>query len=227
MTIIVGMDEAGRGPVLGPLVMCAFACDAEWEPELKEMGVKDSKLLSPARREELAEKLRKIGRHLLVSLSAEQLTKEMNAKSLNEIEAQHAAEALNALQKALSAKGNEFEKVFVDSPDPVPSMFEKRMRKYLDKSATSAKIVSENKADAKYVCVGAASILAKVDRDHQIEEIKKTVGADFGSGYPSDPKTKAFICSHYDDPKAKQFIREKWETVKRLRCPQMDLSKFT
>jgi ribonuclease HII len=224
--IVAGVDEAGRGCVIGPLVICAFACDSDWEPELRRMGVKDSKQLTAQRRQELAVKLRKIGKHVLVKITAEQLSKEMSSKSLNEIEAEHAAQALNELQEKLSVKGNEFEKIFVDSPDPVPSLFEKRLRKYLVGKTGKARIVSENKADAKYACCSAASILAKVERDAEIEKIKKLVGSEFGSGYSSDLVTQEFLCKHFNDEAVKPFLREKWETVKRLRCKQMDLSKF-
>lgn len=226
--IIAGVDEAGRGPVLGALVIGVFAAEAEWDKELREMGVKDSKQLSPVRREEIAEKLRKVGKHLLIRITAEELTELMNKGiSLNEIEAMKIGEALGELQGDLARRKHEFGKVFVDSPDPIPSKFERRIRKYFRvPGADKVKIFCDNKAENKYPTVAAASILAKVDRDAELEKIKKKLGVDFGSGYPSDERTAKYVREHHADPELQPFLRHKWETVKRLKCPQVDLTKY-
>lgn len=217
-----------RGCVIGPLVISVFAAEAEWDDELREMGVKDSKQLSPARREEIAEKLRGIGKHVLVRITAEELTELMSKGiSLNDIEAMKIGQALGELQGDLARRKHEFQKVFIDSPDPVPSKFERRIRKYFRvPGADKVRIVCDNKAENKYPVVAAASILAKVDRDAELEKIKKKLGVEFGSGYPSDEKTAKYVCEHYADPELQPFLRQKWETVKRLQCPQLDLTKY-
>ena len=226
--IFAGCDEAGRGCVIGSMVIGIFAADSDWDSQLREMGVKDSKDISPARREVLAEKLRKIGKHVLVRISAEELTELMTKGiSLNEIEAIKIADGLAVLQGELALKHNEFSKVFVDSPDPIPSKFEQRIRKYLKiKGADKIKFVCENKAENKFPCVAAASILAKVDRDSLLEEIKKKVGTNFGSGYSSDPVTAQYVREHHADPILQPFLRHRWETVKRLKSAQVDLTKY-
>ncbi|MCX6767126.1 MAG: ribonuclease HII [Candidatus Micrarchaeota archaeon] len=217
--IVVGADEAGRGCVLGPLVICAYSCDEKMEKELKRIGVRDSKLLSPGAREKLFPEIARRGKHELEIVSAEELTKLMSKKvSLNEIEAIKIADALKRLKKKAR-----FEKVIVDSPDPVASKFEKRIRKYFDHEF---QILCENKADYNYPCVGAASILAKVTRDAELEKIKKTVGEDFGSGYTHDERTIAFLKRRINDSVVKPFVRHKWVTAKRLKTTQMELGRF-
>lgn len=77
------------------------------------------------------------------------------------------------------------------------------------------KIISEHKADVKYPIVSAASILAKVVRDQEIEIIKKEIGVDFGSGYAADPITIKFVKAHWEN-KLAQYIRKSWGTIREL-----------
>jgi len=104
--------------------------------------------------------------------------------------------------------------LFVDSPDPMPEKFERRIRRYYN---GDARIVSENRADAKYPIVSAASIIAKVERDAIIARIKKELGHDFGSGYSSDPRTIEFLNGNWQKPQVRKYLRGEWETVRRLR----------
>ncbi len=216
--IVVGIDESGRGPVIGPLVICAYACQEDKLAEFKTNGVKDSKLLSPAGRNRLYPTL-KTCIHLCREISAAELTSAMEKKiSLNELEAKVCGELLNELEQR-----TKFEIVYVDSPDPVPAKYAGRIKKYYK---GKARIVSENKADAKYPVVSAASIVAKVERDAEIERIKKIVGEDFGSGYPADPITQKFMQRRYADPTVQEFIRHKWKTVTNLKTKQKALGEF-
>ncbi|MFH1285230.1 MAG: ribonuclease HII, partial [Candidatus Micrarchaeota archaeon] len=178
MVLIAGADEAGRGCVIGPLVLCIAYCKKEDEQKLKKMGAKDSKELSPSRREELKPMIEKICKFSLISITARELNELMNTYSLNEIEAMKIGEALTSLEK------DKISAIYVDSPDTVKERFTKRITKYYK---GSAKIVSDHKADAKYPIVSAASILAKTARDSAIESIKKELNYDFNSGYTSDP----------------------------------------
>lgn len=221
MALIVGVDEAGRGPVIGPLVLCAFACRRDEEPRLRELGVKDSKLLSDSRREELAPHLRKFP-HALLEVSAAEITHAMRTRvSLNELEAMKVAEAV-----AQVAKSHDVEKLYVDSPDAVPSKFERRIRKYLPASLKKMIIVSENKADFTYACVSAASVLAKSLREQRVRELREAFGFDFGSGYPSDPRTKSFLAKHRKDAGLQTHLRHEWETLKRTRTAKVKLEDF-
>lgn len=220
LTYVAGADEAGRGCVIGPLVMCLFAIEPERQGELKKLGAKDSKLLSASQREQMAEQLPKLGPYELVEISAEELTHAMERKiSLNELEARKLAEAITTLE----GKGVCLTDVFVDSPDPIPATYARRIQKqYIG----SASIHSANKAESKWPTVAAASILAKVRRDQRIEEIKKKVGYNFGSGYTSDPNTVQYLEKHHRDPKLQQYLRHRWETIKRLRGKQETLTHF-
>lgn len=128
--------------------------------------------------------------HQTIILEVKEINSLMVKYSLNEIEAMKIAELINNLDE-------EVEKVFVDSPDSIPKKFEERIRKYLNKDKQKIKIISENKADSKYVVVGAASIIAKVTRDKEIEKICEKFG-DIGSGYPSDPYTKKFLAEYVE-----------------------------
>ncbi len=202
--MIIGIDEAGRGCIIGPMVICAAAINPLDEYKLKELGVKDSKKLSPRQRENLYGKVGKLCKYTTVKITAGELNQLMNRHNLNEIEAMKVAQSIDQL-------GISGATVFVDSPDNVPAKFAKRIEKYLK---TRSRIVSENKADDTYVIVGAASIIAKVTRDREIEKIKKLVGFDFNSGYTSDPVTQRYIARWKDYPALAPFIRMKWSTMK-------------
>ena len=237
--MIAGVDEAGRGCVIGPLVICAYACGDDDEKKLRELGARDSKELSDSAREKAAEKLRPAGEFATIEISPEEITEYMAKKiSLNEMEAEKIVEGLKLLGKKTgnvkterdgkNKEGMEkISKVFVDSPDPNPEKFEKRIRKYLRTEGMEIeKIISENKADSKYACVGAASIIAKSLREKRIEEIKKEIGIDFGSGYTSDERTIRFLKEHVNDKNLQKHIRHRWETIRRLKETKIKLSDF-
>ncbi|VVB98676.1 Ribonuclease HII [uncultured archaeon] len=202
--VIIGVDEAGRGCIIGPMVICAAAINPLDEYRLKEMGVKDSKKLSPLQRENLYGKVGRLTKYTTVKVTAEELNTLMDRHNLNEIEAIKIAQAIDQLAIRDAT-------VYVDSPDNVPAKFARRIEKYLK---TRVKIVSANKADDTYVVVGAASIIAKVTRDREIEKIKKETGIDFNSGYTSDPFTQKVIAHRKDYPKLEPYLRTKWSTLR-------------
>ncbi len=202
--MIIGIDEAGRGCIIGPMVICAAAINPLEEYKLKEMGVRDSKKLSPRQREGLYGKVGRMCKYTTVKVTAEELNVLMDKHNLNEIEAIKIAAAIDTL-------GIKDATVYVDSPDNVPAKFAKRIEKYVK---TRVRIVSANKADDTYVIVGAASIIAKVTRDREIEKIKKETGIDFNSGYTSDPKTQAVIARRADYPLLAPYLRTKWSTLR-------------
>lgn len=212
--------------MLGPMVLCAYAVEPQQEQELREMGVKDSKLLTESQRDKLRGQLEEFGEFVVKSISAEELTQKMRKRvSLNDIEAQ----AISEMLRALGGKAK-LSKVLVDSPDPIASKFEKRIRKYFDHEF---EIVCEHKADLHYPVVGAASIMAKTTRDAQIAEIKNVFREygledwEFGTGYSHDERTIAFLKKHHSLPVLQPFIRHQWQTAKNLKTTQMDLSKFS
>ncbi|MCX6773281.1 MAG: ribonuclease HII [Candidatus Micrarchaeota archaeon] len=212
--MIIGVDEAGRGCIIGPMVICAAAINPLEEYKLKEMGVKDSKKLSPSIREGLYGKVGHLTKYVTVKVTAGELNVLMGTKNLNEIEAMKIAYAIDQL-------GIRDATVYVDSPDNVPAKFARRIEKYLK---TRVKIVSANRADDTYVIVGAASIIAKVTRDREIEKIKKETGIDFNSGYTSDVKTQNVIARRKDYPQLEKYLRTRWSTLKAKE--QKTLSEF-
>jgi len=206
MSLICGVDESGRGPVIGPLVVCGVLIDEKDESELERLGVKDSKLLTPKRRETLFEQIKKVAKdYKLVIVPPQEvdayLTKdELN---LNKLEAQKMAIAINELKP---------NKVYLDCPSTNIKQFVNYLRRHLkDKKV---EIVAEHKADVKYLIVGAASILAKVTRDREIEKIKKKIGIDFGSGYTSDERTIEFLKKYWD--KYPNIFRKKWVSYEKI-----------
>ena len=202
--MIIGIDEAGRGCIIGPMVICAAAINPLEEYKLKEMGVKDSKKLSPRQREGLYGKVGKLTKYTTVKVTAGELNVLMDKHNLNEIEAIKIAQAIDTL-------GIRDATVYVDSPDNVPAKFARRIEKYVK---TRVKIISANKADDKYVIVGAASIIAKVTRDREIEKIKKETGIEFNSGYTSDPVTQKYVAERKDYPALQKYLRTKWSTLR-------------
>ncbi len=194
--MIAGIDEAGKGCVIGPLVIAGVACDCE--DYLKSIGVRDSKKLSKKRREELAGKIREVAKVEVLKISAEDLNKLMEKKTLNEILRDGYEEIIKRLKPSVA---------FIDSPDVNPE----RLASYL-RFSTGIEIVAAHKADEKYPIVSSASIIAKVERDWEIEKLKQKFG-DFGSGYASDPKTIAFLKNLKEWP---FFVRIKWKTLKKI-----------
>ncbi|MFA5126042.1 MAG: ribonuclease HII [archaeon] len=204
--LIAGIDEAGRGPCFGPMTIGISVMEKESEKELKSLGVKDSKQILPAKRKSLVNEVKKHSvEHKVIILEPIEINDLMAQHSLNEIEAIKIAELINGLKKKP-------EIIFIDSPDALKGAFEKRIRKYLNKTHEKTKIVAENKADSTYVVVGAASILAKVKRDEEIEHLAEEFG-DFGSGYPADPKTQKYLAEYVKkNKKLPPFSRIFWST---------------
>ena len=208
---VLGIDEAGRGPVIGPLVIAGVLIEKEKEKELIKLGVKDSKKLTREEREILFEQILKIIDDYRVRvIPPQKIDYYVEHKSLNQLEIEVMAEIIKEL---------DCDEVYVDSPS---RNTEKVIMELEILSEKKIKIVAENKADKKYPTVSAASIIAKVIRDREIEKIKKETGIDFGSGYPSDPKTLEAIKKHYE--KLKPYIRKTWRTVEK--CLQRTLFDF-
>jgi ribonuclease HII len=210
--IVGGADEAGRGPVLGPMVICA-ACFREGDiPTLKAHGVTDSKQLSPERREELIDIISRTAcGYELVVLSPGEINECMvGGTNLNEIEVIAFARAINAVIQRGVIPGT----MWVDAADVKPERFGERIRDMLSARVT---VDARHKADATFTAVGAASILAKTTRDRLVRELAKQYG-DIGSGYPSDPKTRAFLKGYYQaHGEFPPIVRTEWETLKQLK----------
>ena len=202
---ILGIDVAGRGSVLGYIVIAVVIIPEKMEKVLERMGVKDSKRLTPNRRTILSRKLKKMFEYEIVVISALQIDK-MRADGINIKDIKK-----NAMRD-LIIKLNP-EKAIVDAVD----VKAERFQNYLCES-TGVDVTAEHKADDKYIEVSAASIIAKAERDSQIAEINKEfikMGG-IGSGYPSDPTTKKFLTNYtYDE--MPEFVRKSWATVSKMK----------
>jgi len=205
--IIAGIDEAGRGPVVGPMVIAIASIEKKSEDSLIELGVKDSKLLSPRQRNIFAPKIRKMVKEFsFAMISPKEIDDLRDRKSLNEIEAMRIGELLNGLK-------TKPDKAYVDSPDVLAKNFAKRIHNYLD---FECHIVSEHKADLNYPIVSAASILAKTVRDKEIKKLEKVHGK-IGSGYSHDPDTIDFLNKWLNEKNSlPEFSRKSWETSKTI-----------
>jgi len=207
---IVGVDDAGRGSVIGPLVIAGVLLDERDLPRLIDLGVRDSKVLSPRRREQLAEEVRRLALQLhFIMLSPAEIDRVVESgrklHKLNRLEAQTMAKVIEVLKPDVA---------YVDASDVLADRFKHHVAESL---SFKVQIVSEHKADATYPIVSAASIIAKVERDKAISELKRMYG-DMGSGYAADPKTLEFLESwikrHGSYP---EFVRKSWKPAKKLK----------
>ena len=163
-SVQLGADEAGRGPVIGPMVICALMGNPA---ELSAIGARDSKKLTPSKREMLFSRISDASRWELHVVSAHEIDEAVATSSLNRLELKHFAQLLS-----LFDIGN----AFVDSPDVNEKRFSEELSRLCRKT-----VVAEHKADEKYPSVSAASIIAKVTRDRIIEDMKSEIGCDFGN----------------------------------------------
>ena len=203
----MGIDEAGRGPVIGPMVVAAVILKRREAKRLREMGVTDSKLLSAERREELFPMIIESAESYLIKvIEPKRIDEAVSKNILNLLEAEVMSELIRELRPA---------RVIVDSPMRNCRKFSEVLRGFL--GDLSVKIIAENKADSKYVQVASASIIAKVERDRRIRELSELTGIDIGSGYPGDPKTREaikIILKGAEFPRDQ--VRWKWATINKL-----------
>ncbi len=200
--LVCGVDDAGRGSVLGPLVIAGIVIKRTKINQLKKQGIRDSKKLTPLARERLYKKIINIvDDYYVTRISPKIIDKSVFNHSLNHLEARYMAKVISKLSPSIA---------FVDSCDVNPRRFGKEISKLTFRS----KIKSYHHADSKFVVVSAASILAKVSRDRAITKLKKKYN--IGSGYPSDPKTKAFVKKSIKRNEPLTFIRKSWKPVQIL-----------
>ncbi len=207
--LILGIDDAGRGPLIGPMALAGCLITKEIEKYFKEIRVRDSKLLSARTREYLAKKIREkaISYHVTLSHPYEIDSRTGAGLNLNKIEAIKAAKIINKLTKD---KKEEI-RVVIDCPSPNKESWRRYVLTHINKNKNLI-IACEHKADRDYVAVSAASILAKSAREREVSKIKKKIGKDFGSGYPNDPKTKKFLQDYSKEHKKDGIFRETWAT---------------
>ncbi len=196
-----GVDEAGRGPVIGPLVVSIVCADAA---RLRDIGARDSKALSSVSRERLDKLIRDNSDFVYTKeISAIKLNEMMDSINLNDIEE-------NAYSEVISRAPFDCT-IYVDSFD----VNEERLSRKLS-SRTGKRVVCEHKADAKYPSVSAASIVSKVLRDRSVRQIEEEYGT-IGSGYPADPVTVEFLKESFErGTDLSRIARTHWKTYKNL-----------
>lgn len=202
--MICGVDEAGRGPVIGPLVICGISVNKD--DLLRQLGVRDSKKLSRNQRESLSEKIEKVAEEIqIVEIAAEEIDAIRDEMTLNQLEVKVFASVINRLKPSIA---------YVDSADVNEERFGKDI---LQEIELPVDVISRHRADETYPVVSAASILAKIRRDQVVRRIGQEIGEPIGSGYPSDPITIRFLESwieRYD--RLPPHTRKSWDTCSRL-----------
>lgn len=200
---ICGVDDAGRGSMLGPLVIAGISLDRKNLQKLSSLGVKDSKKLSPKLREQFYKKIIDIADdYYIVKISPRLIDASVKKHCLNGLEAKYMAKVVSKLNADIS---------YVDSCDVNPARFGKEISKQSD----NRKIKSYHHADSRFVIVSAASILAKVTRDKAIAKLRQN--HNLGSGYPSDTVTVKFVTKyHVTYHVLPNFVRKSWKPVQKI-----------
>ena len=211
--LIAGIDEAGRGCVIGPLVVAGVAVKEENLLALAALGVKDSKLLTAKKRENLYPEIIGLAdKHAVLKVQPPEIDRVVESQrrlhKLNRLEAETMAQIVTTLEPDL---------VYVDAADVLEKRFGQHI---LEASAFKTRIISKHKADRTYPVVSAASILAKVERDSEVADLRGEFG-DFGTGYLTDPKTTQFLNewlkNHEEYP---ECVRKSWKPAKAAKSMQ-------
>ena len=208
--LVAGVDDAGRGCVIGPLIIAGISVREEDLPKLAQLGVKDSKLLSPHMRERLFPEIKQIAQDCAIErLSPKEIDdvvlKGKKLHKLNWLEAQAMARVIETLKPDIA---------YVDASDILEERFGQHILECLH---FKTNIVSEHKADRNYPVVSAASIIAKVERDKAVADLANAYG-DFGSGYPSDPRTIRFLQRCIEESKEyPDFVRKSWKPAQKIK----------
>lgn len=209
--MIAGIDEAGRGCVLGPLVVAVCVIDEKDISYFKDLGITDSKLIPKPKRKEFFEIIKEKSKEYHINvIPAQELNIRMQRCSLNDIEAQDMVKLITFLENKVTG-------IYIDCPDTTPEAFKKRLeiisKNDSYKNILNNNFIIEHKADLNYVVVSCASILAKVTRDEIIEEV---VGKNI-SGYSSDERTITYLKEYILKNKClPETARTKWETINKV-----------
>ncbi len=211
--MILGIDEAGKGPVIGSMFVVGVYATSQQLSYLKNIGIKDSKKLSSKKREELyVEIIKNISNYYMLEISANLIDNLRKTMSMNEIMVYSFSNII------LQSDINNNDIIVVDAADISEERFKLNIMKLtsIQRSNLHPIFISKHKADSRYLVVSAASIIAKVERDKMIENLRKEFNLDLGSGYPSDSKTVNFLKYYsYSNKKLNNNIRMSWNTTKK------------
>ncbi len=219
--LILGIDDAGRGPVIGPMILAGCLVEEETGEEFKKLGVKDSKQLTDKRREFLAEIIReKSIAFEIVIINPDEIDGEnSHGTNLNDVEAIACAKIINKINKGFKEI-----KVIIDCPSVSIEKWKNFLKTKIE-NLSNLEIVCEHKADKNHVEVSAASILAKSAREREMNILKEKFGDEIGSGYTSDLVTCRFLEKYAEKHKESGIFRQTWETWKKA-CAKLDQKKL-
>jgi len=220
---LLGIDDAGRGPVIGPMIIAGILIREENEFLLKKIGAKDSKMLLPEQRKFMFKQILELAEDFHIEkIPPQEIDKAVLNKNynLNTLEAAKIASVINEILGRLEKKKSEI-KIIVDCPSPNISKWRETMKSFIEPEVLSNKNLKlnfyvEHKADVNHLACSAASIVAKVTRDDEIEKLKSKIGIDFGSGYPADPFTCIALKKHEKELRSAGVLRESWGTLKKI-----------
>src|SRR3989344_4403019 len=205
MVLVAGIDESGRGPVVGPLIIAGILINEEDSAKLKTIGAKDSKLLSHKQRILLGKKILKIIKnHKILVVQPDEIDKAVHGHdglNLNWLEARKTAEIINLLKP---------DKAIIDCPSPNINAYKNYLKKYINNQ--EIELIVEHKADKNFHVVSAASIIAKNKREKEVELIEKKIGQKIGTGYMSNLQCQKFVKENFD--KHPELFRKSWITYK-------------
>ncbi len=201
---IAGVDEAGKGPVIGPMCVAGVLIAEDRLHLIEELGVKDSKKVAPKKRKLLSGRIKETADNWFVlDVSAHQIDELRTIMTMNEVMVICHARVLENLGP---------DHAFLDAADVNEERFGRNVQKKC-KDPVTFRVTARHKADVRYPIVAAASIIAKVHRDRAIAALREEFG-DFGSGYPADPKTIRFLREWFSEHQSfPDFVRHSWKTV--------------
>ncbi len=206
--LILGADEAGKGPVIGSMFVAGLVIEEEKLFDLVAYGVKDSKLLSPPKREILSKKITKIANEIFILEVKPQVIDELRkVMTMNDLMVRSFSQVVEKLVA---------HRAILDAADVNAARFAERVKKT---SKTTMDILAEHKADERYHVVSAASILAKVNRDASMRKLEDVLGQKIGSGYPHDQDTLTFLRNWVKENKElPPCARHSWATAQRIKA---------
>ena len=184
--MICGVDEAGKGPVMGPMVVAAVS--VENAKLVENLGFKDSKLLSSQRRLKLFNLIKQNYSYEIEIINVEKIDEYRMKNQLNLLNRKAFEKVISKLNPNVA---------YVDAADVNEERFGREIKINLT-NPNDTDVISMHKADSMIPVVAAASIIAKQTRELEIKKLKKEIG-DFGSGYPSDERTIKFLKSYFHD----------------------------
>jgi len=201
--LVGGVDEAGRGSIIGPLVVAGVSVRESKITQLSEMGVKDSKMLTPKARARLFGEIMKVADSVSIrKINPIEVDDSVLLRGLNRLEAKAMAFVINKIGA---------DEVYVDCCDVNPERYKDYIGQHLK---CSPKVHSMHHADSINVVVSAASIIAKITRDQEVQHIRARYRS-IGSGYPSDEQTMRFIRRWVNkNGAAPEFARKSWKPLK-------------